>query len=61
VETNIIIFELKPGLSAPGLVERLKENNILAYAITPRRVRLVLHLDISREMVDKTVDIFSSL
>ena len=61
VETNIIIFELKPGLSAPALVARLKENDILAYAITPLRVRLVLHLDISPEMVNKTIDIFSSL
>ncbi len=61
VETNIIIFELKPGLSAPALVERLKQNNILAYAITPLRVRLVMHLDISPEMVNKTIDIFSSL
>ncbi len=61
VETNIIIFELKPGLSAPALVARLKENDILAYAITPLRVRLVLHLDISPEMVVKTIDIFSSL
>ena len=60
-ETNIIIFELKPGLSAPALVARLKENDILAYAITPLRVRLVLHLDISPEMVNKTIDIFSSL
>ncbi len=61
VETNIIIFELKPGLSAPALVERLKENDVLAYAITPLRVRLVLHLDILPEMVVKTIDIFSSL
>ncbi|RYF91149.1 MAG: threonine aldolase, partial [Chitinophagaceae bacterium] len=61
VETNIIIFELKPGLSAPQLVARLKEHGILTYAIAPDRVRLVLHLDITPQMVDRTIEIFSKL
>jgi threonine aldolase len=61
VETNIIIFELKPGLSAPHLVSQLKEHSILSYAIAPDRVRLVLHLDITPAMVEKTIDIFSKL
>lgn len=61
VETNIVIFELKPGESAPALVSRLKEKNILGYAIAPNRVRLVLHLDISKEMVDQTIKVISSL
>jgi len=61
VETNIIIFELKPGLTAPELVARLKEKNILGYAITPNRVRLVLHLDITPQMVEQTISVISSL
>lgn len=55
VETNIIIFETTEGTTAPALVARLKEHNILGYAIAPNRVRLVLHLDITKEMVDKTI------
>ena len=61
VETNIIIFELKDGLSAPDLVSKLKEQNILSYAIAPNRVRFVLHLDITKEMVSKTIEILSTL
>lgn len=61
VETNIIIFELKDGRSAPELVAKLKERNILGYAIAPNRVRLVLHLDITKEMVAKTIEILSTL
>jgi threonine aldolase len=61
VETNIIIFELKQGLSAPELVAKLKEKIILAYAIAPNRVRLVLHLDITAAMVTKTTEILSTL
>lgn len=61
VETNIIIFELRDGTTAPALVNKLKEKEILCYAIAPNRVRLVLHLDITKEMVSKTIDIISSL
>lgn len=61
VETNIIIFELKEGLSAPDLVEKLKEHNILGYAISPIRVRLVVHLDITTRMVEETIKCFSNL
>ena len=61
VETNIIIFELKNSLTAPDLVAKLKEHSILAYAISPNRVRLVVHLDISKEMVAKTIEAFNQL
>ncbi len=61
VETNIIIFELNDSISAPALVAKLKEQNILGYAITANRVRLVLHLDISEEMVNRTIEVFNQL
>ncbi|MFZ1262107.1 MAG: GntG family PLP-dependent aldolase [Chitinophagaceae bacterium] len=61
VETNIIIFELQETLTAPALVASLKEHNILGYAISPNRVRLVLHLDINKEMVRKTIEAFNQL
>jgi len=61
VETNIVIFELKPGTTAQAMVEKLREQNILAYAISPNRIRLVLHLDISEQMVQRTIDVFRQL
>ncbi len=61
VETNILIFELTEGRSAPDLVAELKKQNTLAYAIAPNRVRLVTHLDISRSMIEKTCQIFRTL
>lgn len=58
VETNIIIFEtLAP---ASDIVEKLKQKNILCYAIAPDRVRLVVHLDITEEMVNKTIEIIKA-
>jgi len=61
VETNIIIFELKEGVTATELVSKLKEYNILGYAISPNRVRLVVHLDITKEMIKKTIEAFNQL
>jgi threonine aldolase len=61
VETNIIIFELKDEFPAPTLVSKLKEHDILGYAISPNRVRLVTHLDISPEMVTRTIEVFNQL
>jgi threonine aldolase len=61
VETNIIIFELKEGQSASELVAKLKEHQILGYAISPKRVRLVVHLDITEEMVERTIKTFKKI
>lgn len=61
VETNIIIFELHDSNGAPAFVDKLKEQNILAYAIAPNRVRLVLHLDITPAMVAYTIDVLNKI
>lgn len=61
VETNIVIFDVANGYSAPGLVAQLKEKGIWAYAISNTQVRLVTHLDISADMVDNTIKIFQQL
>lgn len=61
VETNILIFELKDTMTAPQFVEALKKYNIRSYAIAPDRVRLVVHLDITKQMIDQTIQIISIL
>ena len=61
VETNIIIFELDETVPAPRFVSWLKENDILGYAISPSRVRLVLHMDVTKEMVNKTIETIKAL
>jgi threonine aldolase len=61
VETNIIIFELNDRITAPALVAKLKENDIFCYAISPNRVRLLMHLDISSEMLIKAIEVFDKL
>ena len=48
--TNIVLFEVsKEGLNAPGLVAALEKRGVLVLAVSPRRIRAVLHRDLSRE------------
>ncbi|HEX6847963.1 MAG TPA: GntG family PLP-dependent aldolase [Chitinophagaceae bacterium] len=61
IETNIIIFETSGASTAPEIVEKLKQKNILCYAIAPDRVRFVIHLDITEEMVEKTIEIIKAI
>ncbi|HEY0730887.1 MAG TPA: GntG family PLP-dependent aldolase [Chitinophagaceae bacterium] len=61
VETNIIIFSLNGRFTPLSLVAKLKEDNILGYAISPTQVRLVLHLDITPAMVQKTIGVINNL
>jgi threonine aldolase len=53
VETNIVIFELTENKTPAEFVNELKQQNILALPMSPTQVRMVLHLDITKEMVDQ--------
>jgi threonine aldolase len=61
VETNIVIFNAPLPHTPTDIVARLKEQNILAYAISNTQVRLVTHLDITPEMIDRTISVIKSL
>ncbi|OIR00638.1 Low specificity L-threonine aldolase [mine drainage metagenome] len=61
VETNIIIFEIKGRFTAQQFTEQLKTQDILAIAISPTQVRIVVHLDITKEMVNKTIQVIKTL
>jgi threonine aldolase len=61
VETNIVIFGVNQTWTAPSLVEKLKELDILGHPISPTQVRLVTHLDVTPSMVEKTIDIINKL
>ncbi len=61
VETNIVIFEVKGRFTAPDLVTTLKQSNILALAISPTQIRLVVHLDITPAMIETTIQTIKAL
>lgn len=61
VETNILIFEVHGRFTPQSLVERLREFGILAIAISSTQIRMVLHLDIDEQMVQKTIGVLERL
>jgi threonine aldolase len=61
VETNIIIFQLKPEVTAAEMVERLKAKGILCFATGKQTIRFVVHLDITEVMVEKTLELIKEI
>lgn len=61
VETNILVFEIAAPYTAKSFVDKLAENNVLAFDISPTQVRMVTHLDITKEMVDALVKLIGTL
>lgn len=50
VETNILIFAIKPHLSETALIEKLKQKNIFISSLGKGKLRIVTHLDYKEVM-----------
>ena len=61
VETNIIIFSIKPPYSNQEIVQKMRSENILLLAISPTQIRMVLHLDITPQMVGHIIKVINNL
>jgi threonine aldolase len=61
VETNIVIFEVINHYTAKSLAEEFKKYEILVTPISPTQIRMVLHLDVTEEMVRKTISVIEEL
>lgn len=57
VETNIIIFEVRGRFTASELASLFKEQGISVIAISPRQIRIVVHLDIHPNDVMRTIEV----
>ena len=53
-QTNIVIFELK-NISAPAFTQQLQGKGVLAIAISDTKVRMVTHLDVSRDDITQAI------
>jgi len=62
VSTNIVIFDISGlGLSTSAFSSDLKSRGVLANGINPTQMRLVTHLDVSRQQCEQAADIFAEL
>ena len=53
VKTNILIFDVKSPWTAATFLEKLNEEGIAAAPFGPQTVRFVMHLDVSKDMVER--------
>ncbi len=60
-ETNILIFEVRGSYSVQSLKEAFEREDILVMDISSTQIRMVLHLDITPDMVRKTIEFINSL
>jgi len=62
VETNIVIFDVsQTGKNAPQIVEAMKKEKILTHAFGKTHIRLVTHLDVSREEIEMALNAFQKV
>jgi threonine aldolase len=62
VQTNIVIVDIdNDSIDAFKIVERLKENNILAIPFGTYKIRFVTHLNISHEDVETCLRVITRL
>ncbi|UCE19502.1 MAG: low-specificity L-threonine aldolase [Gemmatimonadota bacterium] len=58
VETNIIIFDVSSsGRSGPDIVQDFREQGVLMLATGPASIRAVTHLDVSKENIEKAIEV----
>ncbi len=61
VQTNIVIFDVKPPWTAAAFLARLLEKGIKASPFGPQTVRFVTHLDIDGAMIGYTLDVLRGM
>lgn len=62
VQTNILVFDISStGLDTSEFSRRLKEQGVLANGIDSIHMRMVTHYDVSRDDIEKTIQIAGSI
>lgn len=61
IETNIIIFNLEKSVSENTFIKALKDKNILISSMGSGKLRMVTHLAVTFDMVEKTIQVIDNL
>ncbi len=62
IETNIIFFKVKrEDLTAPELVEKLKEHGVLALSMSDEDIRMVTHKDVDDGDIRHAIETFKKI
>lgn len=57
VASNIVIFDVHPPYTGASFVEKLATYGVMAVPFGPQTIRFVTHLDISDEMINRTIEV----
>lgn len=61
VETNMVFLDLHPRHgTAPEFCEKMKSVGVLMLPTSAQRVRMVVHLDVSREQIDRAGELIAA-
>lgn len=60
VYTNIVIFNLTPDVSGENFENYMKKNGVRISAFGKQTIRLVTHLDLTNDMLEKTISVLQS-
>ena len=61
VETNIVIFEVASPKTVAETVAALSAQNIRVSAMSDKHIRMVTHLDVTHEMIQRTIDVLKNI
>jgi threonine aldolase len=61
VETNIVIFEVASPKTVAETVAALSAQNIRVSAMSDKHIRMVTHLDVTPEMIQRTIDVLKNI
>ena len=62
VQTNIVIFDISgTGMDSSDYLEALERKGVLAVPVDRDRVRMVAHLDVSQDAVERAADIVAEM
>lgn len=61
VQTNILIFTLQDHISTDVFIEQLRQSGILVLDFGPHKIRMITHLDVGNEEIEKVMQVLSDL
>ncbi len=62
VETNIVIFDVADtGMAGSQVADSMKKEGVLIHALSKTQIRLVTHLDVTAEDIEKALKVFEKV
>jgi threonine aldolase len=62
VQTNIVVFDIaETGMDTKAFSAQLQKNGVLANGISPTKMRMVTHMDVTARMCEEAVNVLKKI